>query len=140
MLSAFAVVLATLVVQGLTLGPLIRLIRLDRLEDKDQHVADARLALAKKALATLAMDDPDASSLRHRYMLEIEARGHLDDAEDWKRFCKLGRSAVAVERDQLDDQRDRKGLDVETFYELQEELDWRELSLMPGAERRIEEN
>ena len=139
-LTAFAVVLATLVAQGLTLGPLIRVLRLDQLEDSDRQTAEARLAIAKRGLAALSGDGANAASLRHRYLLEIEARGHPGDAEEWQRFRALGRAAIAAERDELDEQRDRRGLSSESFYELQEELDWRELSLMPAEDRRIAES
>ena len=49
-LTAFAVVLATLVVQGLTLAPLIRQLRLDRIEDLASDLADVRRTLARVGL------------------------------------------------------------------------------------------
>jgi monovalent cation/hydrogen antiporter len=49
-LTAFAVVSATLVVQGLTLAPLIRQLRLDRIEDPASDLADVRRTLARVRL------------------------------------------------------------------------------------------
>lgn len=140
-LTAFAVVLGTLVLQGLSLKPLIRLLKLDRMEDVGRQMADARLALARKGSAVLEnMDGPDAASLRHRYRLELQAAGRTDADDAWADYCKTGRAAIAAERDELDSVRARGGLSSENFYELQEGLDWRELSLMPEEDRRIEES
>ena len=56
-LTAFGVVLATLVVQGLTLTPLIHGLKLDRMEDTDADLADARRALSDAGAAALANVD-----------------------------------------------------------------------------------
>jgi hypothetical protein len=52
-LTAFVVVLATLVVQGLTLGPLVRLLGLDRENGITGELAAGRVELAEAALAAL---------------------------------------------------------------------------------------
>ena len=52
-LTAFAVVLATLVVQGLTLGPLVRLLELDGESGVAGELATGRAELAEAALAAL---------------------------------------------------------------------------------------
>ena len=52
-LTAFAVVLATLVVQGLTLAPLVRLLKLDGEDGLAAELAEVRADLASAALATL---------------------------------------------------------------------------------------
>ena len=140
-LTAFAVVLGTLVLQGLSLKPLIRLLRLDRLEDADQQLAEARHALAQKGLAALQQDaGPDAANLRYRYEMNVAAEGRADEDAAWAGYCKVARAAIAAERDALDELRDRRGLSSEAYYELQEGLDWRELSLIPAKDRRIEES
>lgn len=46
-------VLATLVLQGLTLAPIIRLLGLDRLEDPDAELREGRRRLTDAALARL---------------------------------------------------------------------------------------
>ena len=140
-LTAFAVVLGTLVVQGLTLKPMIRLLRLDTLEDAEGLKAEARLAMTRRALdLLLGREGPDAANLRYRYELELSAEGHPDEAGSWARYSELGRAAIAAERDVLDEQRASRDLSGETFYDLQEALDWRELSLMSREDRRIEES
>src|SRR4029077_4350190 len=52
-LTAFAVVLATLVVQGLTLAPVVRLLRLDGGDGLAVELAEARADLASTAIASL---------------------------------------------------------------------------------------
>lgn len=143
-LTAFAVVLGTLVLQGLSLTPLkplIRLLKLDQMEDAGKQMADARLALARTGLAVLSdRTGPDADNLRHRYTVEMQATGRPDADAARVSYCKVGRAAIAAEREELDDFRTRRGLSSEAFYELQESLDWRELSLMPEEDRRMEES
>ena len=46
-LTAFAVVLATLVLQGLTLGPIVQLLKLDRSEEAIGELASARNQLVE---------------------------------------------------------------------------------------------
>ncbi|MCQ8239708.1 cation:proton antiporter [Rhizosaccharibacter radicis] len=137
-LTAFAVVMATLVIQGLTLRPLIRLLRLDRNEEMARELAMARFKLNKAGMMHLdGHDGPEAALLRAGYAMRLEETGS-DGAEE--RHRALGLSAIAVERAKLEMMRVRHELDAPTYDTLVEELDWRELSLLPEAERRIEEN
>ena len=70
-LTAFCVVLATLVLQGLTLAPLVRLLKLDRRADADRELTSAHAALAQAALASIAGEDgPEAENLRYRFILK----------------------------------------------------------------------
>ncbi|MGH1560037.1 hypothetical protein ACRAWD_24910 [Caulobacter segnis] len=63
MLTAFAVVLATLVVQGLTLAPLVRLLRLDR-EDARAKSPSA-CAPSWRASAPAALDGKAGDAVDH---------------------------------------------------------------------------
>ena len=140
-LAAFAVVLATLVVQGLTLRPLIHLLKLDRSDDQLNDLHDARRALATAALHRLEGEDGEAAAhLRHRYREVGDAAADAEGDKPFFRYRALALDAVRAERVRLDRLRDDDALDVATFYQLQEELDWRELSLLPDDERRIEES
>jgi CPA1 family monovalent cation:H+ antiporter len=139
-LTAFGVVLATLVVQGLTLTPLIRLLGLDQGEDPEREVADGRRALMEAALARLdGEDDKEAEELRDLYGLR---RRGADDREAAARLDRRRRHALALvdaERDTLEKLRDGEKIGPDTYYLLQEEIDWRELTLLPEQERRIDE-
>ena len=133
-LIAFGVVLATLVVQGLTLTPLIRWLGLDRMEDPAQELADARQRLAKAGLAALKeAGGREADALRFAYALERGAGG------GWDRYRRLGLAAVAAERAALEAMRRDHVVGQDGYLALQEGIDWRELSLLPDDDRQIEE-
>lgn len=139
-LIAFGVVLVTLVVQGLTLTPLIRLLKLDRMEDPARERADARLALAATGLAALDGEaGPEADALRYSYRME-QAVQEDAGAAACARYRVLGLAAIGAERDKLERMRAGNDIGAETYETLQEELDWREIALLPDRERRIEES
>lgn len=132
-LTAFAVVLATLIVQGMTLAPLIRWLGLDAVDDPDQELAKARRDLAQAGAAALAgRDGRQADQFRYAY-------GVLGTPEE-KRYREIGLEGIAAERKRLEALRRDETLGDESYYRLQEEVDWRELSLLPEGERRIEES
>lgn len=138
LLAAFAVVLATLVLQGLTLAPLIRLLGLAGAEDNEGELAHARRTLADAALATVA-EAPGRVAGETRRQFEID-RQSLDGgcAEfNERRDYQLG--AIAAQRMRLWAMRDADGIGAEGFEQLQEELDWNELAAGPQGRRPIEE-
>jgi CPA1 family monovalent cation:H+ antiporter len=138
-LTAFAVVLATLVIQGVTLAPLIRLLRLDQGEKRDREMLDARAALAEAAL--LSLDEGEGRENDHlRYLFGLHHAAAADGAAGpVERLRELGLAAVRAQRDTLEALRDRHRIGGEAYLLLQEELDWKELTLLPEDDRRIEE-
>jgi monovalent cation/hydrogen antiporter len=132
-LTAFAVVLVTLIVQGMTLAPLIHWLGLDAVDDPDQELAEARRDLAHAGAAALdGLDGRETEQFRYAY-------GLLGTADE-KRYRKIGLKGIAAERARLEALRAEDALGDESYYRLQEEVDWRELSLLPEGERRIEES
>ncbi len=72
-LTAFSVVLATLVLQGLTLAPLVKRLGLDRSEEAILELASARVTLARTALASMGDEHgPEAENLRYRLSLKLQ--------------------------------------------------------------------
>ncbi len=139
-LAAFGVVLATLVVQGLTLAPLIRLLKLDRMEDPARELADARSKLAEVALARLdGAEGHHADKLRETYTAEREAAREPQTSQLLKGYRQTGIGVVSAQREALDQMRAELRIGMDAYYVLQEELDWRELTLLPEEKRRIEE-
>jgi CPA1 family monovalent cation:H+ antiporter len=138
-LTAFTVVLATLVVQGLTLAPLIRALKLDRLEDPGRDLLAARRRLAQVSLDQMGTAPPGDLTLGELYALKAEAELSAADWEKLKQYRQLGLEVVGAQRRTLKHLRDDQRIDVETYYRLQEEIDWRELTLLPDRERRIDE-
>ena len=139
-LTAFAVVLATLVVQGLTLAPLIRQLQLDRVEDPASNLADARRILAGVGLEKIdALGAGNDLTLRDLYALKCAASPPPCTAERLDAYRRLGLAVVGAQRQALLRLRDEQQIDTDAYYLLQEEIDWRELTLLPDSQRRIDE-
>lgn len=140
-LAAFAVVLATLVVQGLTLGPLVRLLSLDQTGGVERELADARVSLAMAALEMLDGEaGQEAECLRVGYLIQREAAANDPPGSvPLQQRRALGLTAIAAERKRLDSLRADDQLGMVAYGILQEELDWRALTLLPDDQRRIEE-
>jgi monovalent cation/hydrogen antiporter len=138
-LTAFAVVIGTLVVQGLTLAPLIRLLGLDRSAGEADELSALRAELARAALATLdGREDAAAVQLRADYQAKLGG----DDpaiATAFEQRRALGLAAVAAQRKALEKLRADNRLNADEYNLLLEELDWRELTLLPAEKRRVEE-
>jgi CPA1 family monovalent cation:H+ antiporter len=141
-LTAFSVVLATLVVQGLTLAPLIRLLKLGQAECAQQELARARVRLATAGLTALTeQTGPEVESLRYPYLIQRAAMdGDPSGIQPFKRRRELGLAGIAASRRELEALRDKDVIGVDTYLLLQEELDWNELTLLSDDQRRIEES
>jgi monovalent cation/hydrogen antiporter len=139
-LTAFCVVLATLVLQGLTLAPLVKLLKLDRSSAATRELASARAAMAKAALASIAgRDGPEVENLRYRFALKERACLGETSAESIERLRKISLKAIEAERHELESLRIKDRIGVEDYLGLQEQLDWSELSVLRDNERKIEE-
>ena len=139
-LTAFAVVIGTLVVQGLTLAPLIRLLGLDRSAGEADELALLRGELARAALAALeGREDPAAAQLRAEYQIKLDAKGDPAIATALEARRAHGLAAVAAQRKALEKLRADNRLNADEYNLLLEELDWRELTLLPVEKRRVEE-
>jgi NhaP-type Na+/H+ or K+/H+ antiporter len=140
-LTAFAVVLVTLVVQGLTLGPLVRLLGLDGDDGLTEELADARRDMAGVALATL--DDKQGPAVDHwRYGFEA-ARAAVTPPPDKTPLAQkraVGIAAMRAQRKRLEVLRLEQRVGAEAFLVLQEELDFHEVSLASEDDRHIEES
>jgi len=134
LLTVFAVVMGTLVVQGLTLGPLIRLLGLG-----DDGVLAADIRHARQEVAQAAMDhvkgrrDAPAHRLRAEYqerraaLLEIDhGDGRVDLPVD-----DLARDVLRAKRERLLSLRLGGAISDAAYYQLEEELDRHELALTP---------
>ena len=139
-LTAFAVVLATLVVQGLTLAPIIRLLGLDRRAAGSGELAARRSEIASAGLAPLeGLQEPEAKLLRSKFRLEQQAIADAAGATSLETYRRLALMAIAAQRDELDRLRVAHQINVDEYNLLLEEIDWRELSVLPEEARRIEE-
>jgi monovalent cation/hydrogen antiporter len=139
-LTAFCVVLATLVLQGLTLAPLVKLLKLDRSGYAALELSFARAALAEAALASIAeQDGPEVDNLRYRLSLIRRTCRRETGVESLDRYRNLGLKAIEAEREQLETLREKDRIGPDAYLGLQEHLDWSELTLLRDVDRRIEE-
>jgi CPA1 family monovalent cation:H+ antiporter len=137
-LAAFAVVLVTLVLQGLTLSPLIHWLGLSVGEDPEVELNRARKALADAALASLAAESgPVADEARHRF--EVDRTGLEGNCSVYNERQRLELAAHAAQRDRLRQLLDEDAIGQEEYEQLQEELDWRDLAIGPDGRRLIEQ-
>lgn len=142
-LTAFAVVLATLVLQGLTVAPLVRWLGLDGEDGLGAELGEARSELATAALANLdgascVVGDP--SVVQHwRYRFELAATAGDTDARAETRRT-VGLTAMRSQRERLDQMKREQRVGPDAFLILQEELDFEEVALSSTEERQIEES
>lgn len=140
-LTAFFVVLATLVVQGLTLAPLVRLLKLGEGDALKQEVANGRCRLAKAALTPLeGQTGAEADNIRYGYQIQRDAMKDPTKARPITKRRELGLLAIRAQREELERMRTDDTIGADTYLLLQEELDWNELTLLCDDERRIEES
>ena len=137
LLCAFAVVLGTLVLQGLTIKPLIRRMHLT---DDDPVGREIRLARthAYRALLDAIKDDDTlaAKLLRKEYGAVVELNEcHADDVPvDEVPGGPLRRGAIGVARQRAFELRRDEVIGDDAYKVLVQELDWGELSAGGGRE------
>lgn len=125
-LSAFTVVIGTLVVQGLTIRPLIALLRITPDDSLERDVARARVAMLESALGVLADQPGDAAAaVRAEYAAERDATA--DPSRAPAEYGRMRLMAIRSERDELAEWRRRGRIDDDAYHLLEEELDRAEL-------------
>jgi CPA1 family monovalent cation:H+ antiporter len=131
LLTAFSIVLGTLVLQGLTLKPLIARFRLDDGDPVGREIGRARTEAYQAAIEALDGEDSlDAKLLRKEYSLVIERSGSQSgDASATHRSAgRLRRKAIGAAREKANDMRMQGDIGDDAFHVLEEEFDWAELS------------
>lgn len=128
-LTAFAVVLSTLVVQGLTLGPIMKRVCLNEDNSVEREIGVARAETAKAALKALdGSTDAEATKVLRR---EYEARLRLGEEEAREppterresSMASLAQRAVDAQRSALHDLREKEVIGDEAFHAVEEEID-----------------
>ncbi len=129
-LTAFAVVLGTLVVQGLTLRPLIKALDLQDDDPVGREVEAARLRAREAAAAILDGDtSPAAEAVRQEFDSHLDRSSEAPAASDAGRSAhqELHQRALAAARRMILDMRARDEIGDDAFHRLEEELDWVEM-------------
>ena len=127
---AFAVVVGTLVVQGLTLKPLIGWLNVgqDTSVDREVHLATERLA--RVALAVLEADGSlEARIMRREFTAEIRRAGDEALAHQPSEREQLRARIIAAQREVLVQMRSADEIGDDAFHLAEERLDWIELDV-----------
>jgi CPA1 family monovalent cation:H+ antiporter len=131
LLTAFAVVLGTLVIQGLTLKPFIRWLELEDGDPVGHEIGRARAEAYRAALAALDGEEtPEAKVLRKEYARLIEqADNHPKGMAPGELPADpLRRRAIRAAREKMHELRLRGVIGDDAYHALEEEFDWAELS------------
>jgi Na+/H+ antiporter len=127
-LTAFVVVLGTLVIQGLTLRPFLLFLGLPRDTIVETELKLARVTALNAAMAALEGDEtPAAGSLRRDYAEMLRAFRDGGDPRDTEKNA-LKRRLVTVSRDAIEDLRTSGRIGDNAYRRVEEELDQVELS------------
>jgi CPA1 family monovalent cation:H+ antiporter len=132
LLTAFAVVLGSLVIQGLTLRPLILALGL-----KDDNPVAIETARARATAYRAALDEIDGDPSEEAEILRLEYRalllrgdGNPDGGVSSGELPAdpLRRRAIGAARRSILKLRESEEIGDDAFHQLEEELDWAELS------------
>ena len=131
-LTAFAVVLGTLVVQGLTLRMLVMMLGFDDDSPVDNEVRAGRVEMFKAALAIVDAHENDdaAAALRREYtdvLRQIDGSSGRSEREHQARVA-LRIAARTAARQRLNALRDSGAIGEAAFQQLEAELDLSELN------------
>lgn len=130
-LAAFAVVLSTLVLQGLTLRPLLSHVKLYHDDVVARELQLARVETARAALTALSQKgtEPGAVLLAREYQARTQPEYRHGSS-----LAGLQRLAVSVQRTRLVQMRSESLIGDDAFHAAEEEIDLLELS----AEGRVD--
>ncbi|HEX9461192.1 MAG TPA: cation:proton antiporter [Alphaproteobacteria bacterium] len=129
--TAFCVVVGTLVVQGLSLKPLLQRFHFEDADPVAAEVSQARREAYQAALRALDGDtSPEAELLRREYSAVLsQAKRNPDGFIPGERPADpLRRRAIAAARKAVNDLRDTGAIGDNAFHRVEQELDWNELS------------
>jgi monovalent cation/hydrogen antiporter len=141
--TAFGVVLGTLVLQGLSMSPLMRWLRLEDDGSVERETRLARAETTRAALDTLTAAG-DASELvqlmRRKYEARLRAVGEPAGAsgpadDEHAQLAAIQQSIQEAQRRTLHDLRARGTIGDDAFHRVEQELDWGDVNL-EGPSRR----
>jgi CPA1 family monovalent cation:H+ antiporter len=126
-LSAFSVVLGTLIIQGLTLKPLLRAFNLNDDDPVGQEVRVARDRALRAGLTIVAdADSPSADAVRQEFVAHLTENSA--DRESQSQHGALHRSALEAARREVLAMRANNEIGDDAFHRIEEELDWLEMA------------
>ncbi|MET0216435.1 MAG: sodium:proton antiporter [Burkholderiales bacterium] len=133
-LTAFAVVLGTLVIQGLTLKPLLVALNLHDEDPVGREVTAARERALHAALASFADDrSPVAQLVRKELTARLSSERAAADASAGSRaaYGAMHGAALRAARQAILAMRASDEIGDDAFHQIEEELDWLEMATSP---------
>jgi CPA1 family monovalent cation:H+ antiporter len=130
-LTAFAVVLGTLVIQGLTLKPLLRALDLDDDDPVGRELSVARQRALRAGLASFARNrSPVAELVRQELTARLAYERSDADGDDARRseHIELLRESLRAARQAVLAMRANDEIGDDAFHRMEEELDWLEMA------------
>lgn len=131
MLTAFSVVLGTLLIQGLTLKKLLRALDLHDGDPVAGELRAARQRVLDAVMASLPSGaSPGVDLVRKEYKVRLTSTGDAKAIapEAFVRYAEAYRTAVEVARRALLAMRDSGEIGDDAFHAVENELDWMEVS------------
>jgi monovalent cation/hydrogen antiporter len=131
LLTAFSVVLGTLVIHGLTLKPLLRALDLHDDDPVGREVRAARERALRAGLASLARErSPLADAVRQEFTAHLTYERTKADAGDSTRSAHgdLHREALRAARQAVLAMRSNDEIGDDAFHQIEQELDWLEMA------------
>ena len=134
-LVAFSVVLGTLVIQGLTLKPLLRFLEVHDDDPVGREVHEARARALRAGLASVADEtSPAAEAARREFSAHLASEDTATHGD--VELNELHLRAVRAARDAVLEMRANHEIGDDAFHLLEEELDWLEMSSGGRDDRR----
>ena len=130
-LTAFSVVVGTLVLQGLTLKPLIRSLDLQDDDPVGREFGAARERALRAALASFEHDrSPIADAVRQEFTVHLASPDGDPDSGSAARAAhsEIHRGALLAARRAVIAMRDNDEIGDDAFHQMEEELDWLEMA------------
>ncbi len=126
-LSAFFVVLGTLIIQGLTLKPLLRALNLSDDDPVGREERTARERALRAGLASIAAaDSPEADAVRQEFVAHLTEDGGDRDGDS--QHGAMHRRALDAARQEVLTMRANNEIGDDAFHRIEEELDWLEMA------------
>ena len=130
LLTAFSVVLGTLVIQGLTLKPLLRALQLHDEDPVGHELRSARERAFSAGLASVAHDESRAAeAVRQELAAHLAPQEAAVDGDDTTGFANgdLRSGAIQAARQAVLAMRASHEIGDDAFHQIEEELDWLEM-------------
>ena len=128
-LTAFAVVLGTLLIQGLTLKPLLRALHLYDDDPVGRELDAARERALRAGLETVAHDEsPVAELVRQEFTARLAQDARDSGAGARPAHAEIRQGALRAARRAVLAMRANDEIGDDAFHRMEEELDWLEMA------------